>query len=157
MKKMFQEIRDNTLRLFVLLENGTAELLGEISPLDILMGTEVLQLWVADMCKLADKMPAYEEPVHAEQSAAGQFFNDDGTMRHLKVQKMGDKVVWWCTALKGKTLRQKVGKFGSVKKDVEFFTHYIATANDVDDESTLFLLRHGVQALAQQALKINAQ
>lgn len=156
MKKMFQEIRDNTLRLFVLLENGTAELLGEISPLDKLMGTPALQRWVLDMCKLADKLPAYEEPVHAEQSSAGQFFNEDGTMRHLKVQKMGDKIVWWCTALRDKTLRQKVGKYGSVKKDVDFFTHYIATAHGSVDESTLFLLRHGVNALAQHALKLKA-
>lgn len=156
MKKMFQDIRDNTLRLYVLLQDGTVELLGEISPLDKLMGTPALQRWVADMCALAHKLPAYEEAVHAEDSAAGQFFNSDGTMRHLKVQKMGDNIVWWCTALRDKTLRQKVGKYGSVKKDVDFFTRYIATAHGVDDESTLFLLRHGVESLAQKARMLKA-
>lgn len=143
-----------TLRLFAVLKNGKDHFLGEIGPISVLAKTAALSCWMLNMTEQAKQLDLLEvEDLTQRESVAQFFFNEDGTMRHLRVERINGKPVWICTALTNKVVRQTTGKHGRGPiGEAAYYADYIATIYGVEDDGTKFLLRHGADALARQIL-----
>lgn len=143
-----------TLSLHAVLSDGTNYQIGEIGPLSALVGSAALSCWMLNMverCKTLDLLDVEEEM--PRESVASYFFNEDGSMKHLRVQRVNGKCVWVCSALVNKTHRQTSGRHGhGPLREAAYYADLIATVYGVTDEGTKFLLRHGADSLARQIM-----